>query len=70
VPLDGTTTFAALAETTGIAASALTRILHYAIAHRIFCEPAPGLVAHSAASKLLVQDARIEAWFHGNVQEM
>lgn len=34
----------------------LRRILRYAIVwHRVFCEPRPSFVAHSAASRLLVK---------------
>jgi hypothetical protein len=50
--------------------SALTRILRLGIAHRIFCEPRPGVVAHSAASRQIAQDGRVESWIGSNVDDM
>ncbi|KAH7091604.1 putative O-methyltransferase [Paraphoma chrysanthemicola] len=70
VPSDGTTTFTQLAEATGAPEGPLTRIMRLAIAHRVFAEPEKGRVAHSAASKVLVDDERVAAWWKGNMQEM
>ncbi|KAH7081198.1 putative O-methyltransferase [Paraphoma chrysanthemicola] len=70
VPADGTTTFTQLAEATGIPEGPLTRIMRLAIAHRVFAEPEKGRVAHSAASRVLVDDERVRAWWKGNMQEM
>lgn len=58
VPLDGGhISFSALAEQCSMYEPNLRRILRYAIIyHRVFQEPRPGFVAHSAASALLVKD--------------
>ena len=58
VPLDGSAIpFGAVAEKCGLDEPNLRRVVRYAILHhRIFQEPRPGFVAHSAASLLLVKD--------------
>ena len=58
VPLDGgPISFSALAEECNMYEPNLRRILRYAILyHRVFQEPRPGFVTHSAASALLVKD--------------
>ena len=58
VPLDGgQISFSALAEECSMYEPNLRRILRYAILyHRVFQEPRPGFVTHSAASALLVKD--------------
>ncbi|KAK5169331.1 uncharacterized protein LTR77_005306 [Saxophila tyrrhenica] len=54
VPPVGTISYEDLASKTGINQGALEAILRLAICHRIFTEPIPGRVAHSAASKHLL----------------
>ena len=61
VPLQGTISFEELALQVNMREHNLRRIIRYAIAwHHVFREPQPGFVAHSAASRLLVDDP---AWF-------
>ncbi|KAM0356108.1 hypothetical protein ACHAPU_000502 [Fusarium lateritium] len=40
----------------------LARILRHAITNKIFHEPEPGFIAHTAASKVLAQDTNLQAW--------
>ncbi|ORY18123.1 cercosporin toxin biosynthesis protein [Clohesyomyces aquaticus] len=57
VPLDGTISFEELANKCGLLEHDLRRIVRFAaIHHRVFCEPNVGFVAHTAASKLLVEN--------------
>lgn len=58
VPLDGSEiSFSTLAEKCDMYEPNLRRILRYAILyHRVFQEPRPGFVTHSAASALLVKN--------------
>lgn len=58
VPLDGSEiSFSALAEKCDMYEPNLRRIMRYAILyHRVFQEPRPGFVTHSAASALLVKN--------------
>ncbi|KAH8696533.1 putative O-methyltransferase [Talaromyces proteolyticus] len=70
VPVDGEITFTELAASIGVDYGALTRILRLSIAHRIFKEPRPGVVAHSAASREIAEDTRVASWVGANVDDM
>jgi hypothetical protein len=70
IPLDSEVAFKELATDIGIDEGAVTRILRLAIAHRIFCEPRPGFIAHSAASRQIADDACVADWVGTNVDEM
>lgn len=57
VPLDGSISFEELAPKVGLKQSDLQRTLRFAIVyHRVFQEKKLGVVSHSAASRLLVED--------------
>ena len=57
VPINGETTFAALAEQCQVHEIDMRRLLRYAMVYsRIFCEPRPGVVAHSLASRVLAEE--------------
>ncbi|KAK4210885.1 S-adenosyl-L-methionine-dependent methyltransferase [Rhypophila decipiens] len=60
VPLDdgaSTTTFSAIASTTGLSERNIRRLIRHAISQRVFVEgPSPGQVSHSAASRLLARE--------------
>jgi hypothetical protein len=60
--MDGETTIEALAASTGLNQAALTTILRLGIAYRVFKEPRPGVIAHSAASRLIAEDPRLASW--------
>ncbi|EED16326.1 O-methyltransferase, putative [Talaromyces stipitatus ATCC 10500] len=70
VPITGEITFVDLAATVGVDRAALTSILRLGIAHRIFREPRPGFIAHSAASRLIAEDTRVASWVGANVDDM
>jgi hypothetical protein len=46
------------------------RVLRHAIAHRIFREVRKGVVAHTAASRILAEDVQMQAWTGVCVEEM
>ena len=62
-------TFEALSAACQLNIEDLRRILRYAMTDHIFCEPQPGVVAHTAASRLLAENALIRD-FVGNVCEV
>lgn len=62
VPVDGEVTFSRLAAAVGIDEGAMARILRLGIAFRIFREPRQGVIAHSAASRQIADDARVADW--------
>ena len=58
IPLDTTMSFTDLATLVPLHEHDIRRIVRYAIAHhRVFCEPKPGFVAHSAASRVLAESS-------------
>lgn len=70
VPMNGERTFKDLAAEIGIDEGALTRILRMGIAYRVFQEPRPGVIKHSAASRQIADDTRAAGWVAANVDEM
>ncbi|RAO72498.1 uncharacterized protein BHQ10_008510 [Talaromyces amestolkiae] len=57
VPLNSTISFSDLATKCGLLEHDLKRIIRYAaIHHRVFTEPTKGLVAHTAASRLIAEN--------------
>lgn len=62
VPLQGSISFAALAEATQTHEPQLRRILRYAMLNLLFIEDPVGHVAHSPSSRLLVTDKMSIAW--------
>ncbi|KAI1411891.1 putative O-methyltransferase [Hypoxylon sp. FL1857] len=70
VPLDGGIAYEELAASIGVDSSVVRRILRFAIAHRVFKQPDPGVVAHSAASRQVAEDPAMADWVSANVNEM
>ncbi|XXH05904.1 hypothetical protein Hte_012346 [Hypoxylon texense] len=70
VPLDGTITIEQLQAQTPLDPTNLTRLLRHGMANRLFREPQPGVVAHTAASKLLATDGDLQAWVGFNGEEV
>ena len=70
VPIDGEISFKDLAATIGINTAATTSILRLGIAFRIFTEPHPGFIAHSAASRQMVNDTRVSDWVAVTTEEL
>ncbi|KAF3025036.1 hypothetical protein E8E14_014352 [Neopestalotiopsis sp. 37M] len=56
LPIGGTTTFEEMASKSGLPGSTIRKLVRYAVAQKIFEEPQPGVIAHSAASRLLAED--------------
>ncbi|KAI2622778.1 putative O-methyltransferase [Hypomontagnella submonticulosa] len=70
VPLSGEITYEDLAASTGVDCATLRRILRFGIAFRVFREPRPGVVAHSAASRQIAEDPYMADWVGANVDDM
>ncbi|KAI1391387.1 S-adenosyl-L-methionine-dependent methyltransferase [Hypoxylon trugodes] len=62
VPIDGEATFAEIAKVTGLGETHVRKLIRHAISQHVFQEPRPGVVTHSAASRLLAEDADLAAW--------
>ena len=59
-PINEETTFPQIAEKCGLNEPDVRRIVRHAIAHRVFKEVKKGVIAHTAMSKLLAEDAQFQ----------
>ncbi|KAG9243416.1 S-adenosyl-L-methionine-dependent methyltransferase [Calycina marina] len=61
-PVNSTATFAEIAEKVGLDEVNVKRFLRHAMTNRIFHEPSPGVVAHTAGSRVLAENQAMDAW--------
>ena len=66
---DGTTAFEDIAKECRLDLSDLRRFLRVAIARHVFKETEIGSIAHTAASRLLVDNPMVEAWILNIAEE-
>lgn len=59
VPLQGSTTFEEIAQQVSLPSPLVGRFLRHAMASRVFMEPVPGRVSHTAISRALVLDQEL-----------
>ncbi|EKD17354.1 O-methyltransferase [Drepanopeziza brunnea f. sp. 'multigermtubi' MB_m1] len=69
-PVDKTATFSQIAEKVGLGELNVRRFLRHAMTNRIFEEAAPGVVAHTAASRVLAEDRMMNDWVGFCVEDM
>ncbi|KAI0470511.1 putative O-methyltransferase [Xylariaceae sp. FL0804] len=69
-PVGGETTFAEMAAASGLAEWHVRKLLRFAMAQHIFCEPRPSVVAHTAASRLLVEDQGLYNWLRFSTDDL
>ncbi|OLN85733.1 Sterigmatocystin 8-O-methyltransferase [Colletotrichum chlorophyti] len=69
VPVDGIITLAELQTKTSLDVVNLARVLRHAMTNRIFCEPSPGVIAHTATSRLLSEDQTLQDWIGYNLED-
>ncbi|GAW18771.1 hypothetical protein ANO14919_082530 [Xylariales sp. No.14919] len=69
VPLGGQSTYAAVAKQTGLDERAVRQLLRQAMTMRIFREPEPGVLAHTQASRALL-DPVANDWVALGTEEM
>ena len=70
VPLKGQVSLEELAQVVGVPWRDLKTVLRLAMTDYVFHEPLPGMVAHTAASRLLLENPLIRAWIDIGVEEM
>src|SRR4051812_17270441 len=70
VPLDGEASFAQIAQATGVDEDRVERLIRHAMTNHIFTEPRTGYVAHTAASRLLVQNQGLQDFVGTNTEEV
>lgn len=57
-----TTTFPEIAHSCNVDEQDVKRMLRHAMAYRVFEEPRPGVVVHTPASRLLVENQNLVSW--------
>ncbi|KAI0169783.1 S-adenosyl-L-methionine-dependent methyltransferase [Hypoxylon sp. FL1284] len=73
VPLEGTITLSQLEAKTTLDGTNLARLLRHAMTNRLFQEPEPGVIAHTAASRQLVgteEENELRSWVGFNGEEV
>ncbi|KAK3903503.1 hypothetical protein C8A05DRAFT_14529 [Staphylotrichum tortipilum] len=70
VPISTPIPLTTLATLTPLDPINLARILRMAMTNGIFCEPSPGVIAHTAASRVLAEDENMQAWIGFNGEDI
>lgn len=70
VPIDAPIPLAELQTKTTLDPINLARALRHAMTNYIFHEPSPGLIAHTAASRMLAEDGPLQAWVGFNSEDI
>ncbi|KAK3298491.1 O-methyltransferase-domain-containing protein [Chaetomium fimeti] len=70
VPVDSTITLDELQGKTTLDRINLARVLRLAMTNGIFREPSPGVIAHTAASRVLAEDEDMQAWVGFNGEDI
>lgn len=69
-PVNETATFAEISAKVGLDELNVRRFLRHAMTNRIFKEVRPGVVAHTAASRVLAEDKMMNDWVGFCVEDM
>ncbi|KAK4230953.1 hypothetical protein QBC38DRAFT_467405 [Podospora fimiseda] len=69
-PADSTITFTELQSKTTLDPTNLARLVRVAMTNGIFREPSPGVLAHTAASRVLAEDEDLQAWVGFNGEDI
>ncbi|KAI0173698.1 sterigmatocystin 8-O-methyltransferase [Hypoxylon sp. FL1284] len=69
VPPGGQASFSDIARQTPLTELMVSRIMRHAVTMRIFCEPTPGIVAHTQASKILAKPD-VRDWARAGTEEL
>ncbi|KAI0015114.1 S-adenosyl-L-methionine-dependent methyltransferase [Xylariomycetidae sp. FL0641] len=69
-PVGQTTTFREIAAASGLREPDVRQFLRLATLQRVFAEPRPGVVAHTAASRLLAEDRALSDWVAASTDDL
>jgi hypothetical protein len=61
-PLDSTITLVQISKAIDVDLTNVSRMIRHAIMNRIFVEISPGVIAHTAASRILAEDKNMKDW--------
>lgn len=70
VPIDEPISLKDLQSKTTLDPINLARSLHHAMTNNIFQQPKPGFIAHTAASRMLAEDASLRDWVGFNAEDI
>ncbi|KAF1815937.1 O-methyltransferase [Eremomyces bilateralis CBS 781.70] len=70
IPIDKKISYAELAASCGIHEHVAQRLLRHAILRRLFIEPQPGMVAHNAVSRVLLEDEQMRDFLAVSVEDL
>jgi hypothetical protein len=70
VPMDSAISLAELQKKTSLDHINLARLLRHGMTRHIFQEPSHGMIAHTAASRLLAEDDDLQAWVGFNCEDI
>lgn len=69
-PIGQEATFADIAKASGLNESDVRQILRLAVLQNIFAESHPGLISHTAVSRLLVEDQPLSDWVASSTDDL
>ncbi|KAH7316500.1 putative O-methyltransferase [Stachybotrys elegans] len=70
VPFEGSIALTELQSKTTLDPVNVARILRHNMTNYIFCEPSPGFIAHTSASRQLAEDTALQAWVGFNTEDL
>ncbi|KAF7903124.1 hypothetical protein EAE99_012150 [Botrytis elliptica] len=70
VPIDSTATFEDIALARGLNTVDTTRVLRHAMTFHVFAENSPGIVSHTASSRLISERSDLRAWIATTLDEL
>lgn len=69
-PVEGETTFGELSAAVGLGETHIRKLVRHAITQKIFCEPRPGVIAHSACSRLIAEDEPMHSYLRFKTEDL
>ncbi|KAI0885945.1 S-adenosyl-L-methionine-dependent methyltransferase [Annulohypoxylon maeteangense] len=70
VPIDGSITLSELQTKTTLDPTNLARLLRHGMVNHLFHEPEAGVITHTAASRLLLEDESLQSWVAFNTKDV
>lgn len=69
-PVESEITFGELSAAVGLGEKHVKKLVRHAMTQKIFCEPRPGVIAHSACSRLIAEDEAIHSYLRFKTDDL
>lgn len=69
-PVESEITIRELSAAVGLGETHISKLVRHAITQKIFCEPRPGVIAHSACSRLIAEDEAIHSYLRFKTDDL